>query len=174
MPVPLFLVQHMPPGFTATLARRLDDLAAVDVVEAADGMRAEPGRLHLAAGGRHLRLALKDRAVACLLDDAPPRLGCRPAFDNLLESMLEIYGGRILAVVMTGMGSDGTEGCRRLKEKGGIVIAQSADTCTVYGMPKAVVDRGLADAVVPLGSLADAVLACRAQPKTSERTSSAT
>jgi two-component system chemotaxis response regulator CheB len=149
LPVPVLLVQHMPPVFTATLARRLDELSAVQVVEAADGMQVEPGRVHVAPGGRHLRLVVRDGLPACSVDDGVPRLGCRPSFDNLLESMLEIYGGRMLAVVLTGMGCDGLEGARRLKARGGIVVAQSAETCGVYGMPKAVVERGLADAVLP-------------------------
>ncbi|MFM9196893.1 MAG: CheB methylesterase domain-containing protein, partial [Planctomycetia bacterium] len=142
-------VQHMPPVFTATLARRLDELSPVTVVEATDGMKVEPGRVHVAPGGRHLRLVVRDGLPICGIDDAAPRLGCRPSFDNLLESMVEIYGGRMLAVVLTGMGCDGLEGARRLKARGGIVVAQSPETCGVYGMPKAVVEHGLADAVLP-------------------------
>ena len=149
LPVPVFLVQHMPPVFTATLAARLDELSAIGVVEAADGMKVEAGRVHVAPGGRHLRLVTRDRTPACAIDDAAPRLGCRPSFDNLLESMVEIYGGRMIAVVLTGMGCDGLEGIRKLKARGGCVVAQSPETCSVYGMPKAVIEHDLADAVLP-------------------------
>lgn len=159
LPVPVFLVQHMPPVFTATLAARLDDMSAVGVVEAADGMKVEAGRVHVAPGGRHLRLAVRDRATSCAVDDAAPRLGCRPSFDNLLESMVAIYGGRMIAVVLTGMGCDGLEGARSLKAKGGCIIAQSPETCCVYGMPKAVIENGLADAVLPPEAIGPALAA---------------
>ena len=177
LPIPTFLVQHMPAMFTHTLAARLDEMSALNVVEATEAMTAEAGRVHVAPGGRHLRLAKRGDAVSCTIDDAVPRLGCRPSFDNLLESMIDIYGGRIVAVVLTGMGCDGLEGCRRLKAKGGLVIAQSHETCTVYGMPKAVIENRLADAVLPIETIADAlsrVVTAAAQPRTSERTSSAT
>jgi two-component system chemotaxis response regulator CheB len=159
LPVPVFIVQHMPPMFTATLAARLDELSAVGVVEAADGMKAEAGRVHVAPGGRHLRLAVRDRAPSCVIDDGAARLGCRPSFDNLLESMVEIYGGRIIAVVLTGMGCDGLDGVRRVKAKGGCVIAQAPETCCVYGMPKAIIEHGLADAVLPPDAIGVALAA---------------
>lgn len=157
LPVPVLVVQHMPPAFTATLAARLDDLSEVDVVEAADGMVVEPGRVYIAPGGRHLRLEIRHGAVTCVTDDGPVRRGCRPSFDNLLESMVDLYGDRLAAVVLTGMGCDGLDACRRLRAAGGHVIAQSPDTCTIYGMPKAVVEAGLARAVLPLGAIAEAL-----------------
>jgi two-component system chemotaxis response regulator CheB len=159
LPVPVLVVQHMPPMFTATLAARLHELSAVEVVEAAEGMTVEPGRVYVAPGGRHLRLTVRDGTAVCTIDDGPPRRGCRPSFDNLLESMVELYGDRLVAAVLTGMGSDGLDGCRRLRAAGGLVVAQSHDTCTVYGMPKAVVEEGLAHAVLPLGAIADALAA---------------
>jgi two-component system chemotaxis response regulator CheB len=157
LPVPVLVVQHMPPVFTATLAARLNDLSAIGVVEAADGMAVEPGRAYVAPGGKHLRLASRDGLIVCTIDDGPPRLGCRPSFNHLLESMVDLYGDRVVAAVLTGMGSDGLDGCRRLRAAGGLVLAQSHDTCTVYGMPKAVIEAGLARAVLPPAAIADAV-----------------
>ena len=171
LPIPTFLVQHMPAMFTKTLAARLDEMSPLSVVEAADAMPAEPGRVHVAPGGRHLRVTRRADRVSCMIDDDAPRLGCRPSFDNLLESMMAIYGGRMVAVVLTGMGCDGLEGCRRLKAKGGLVIAQSHETCTVYGMPKAIVENRLADAVLPIEAIADTltrVVTAAGQPRASE------
>lgn len=175
--IPAFIVQHMPAMFTHTLAARLDEMSKLRVVEATDGMPAAAGRVHVAPGGRHLRLAHRAEGVSCAIDDTPPRLGCRPSFDNLLDSMMDIYGGRVLAVVLTGMGCDGLEGCRRLKAQGGVVIAQSHETCTVYGMPKAVIENRLADAVLPIEAIAETLtrlVSTTAQPRTSDSTSSAT
>lgn len=157
LPVPILIVQHMPPMFTAMLASRLDEVCPLRVVEAAAGMAAEPGRAHVAAGGLHLRVAHRDRALSCTTDDGPSRHGCRPSFDTLLESLADTCGGRVLAVVLTGMGCDGLEGCTRLKARGGTVLAQSASTCAVYGMPKAVIEHGLADAILPLDAIAGAI-----------------
>ena len=177
LPIPTFVVQHMPAMFTQTLASRLDEMSPLRVVEAADGMAAEAGRVHVAPGGRHLRLSKQADVVSCTVDDTAPRLGCRPSFDNLLESMADIYGGRMVAVVLTGMGCDGLEGCRRLKARGGLVIAQAHETCTVYGMPKAVIEHRLTDAVLPIDAIPDALtrlVTTPAHPRTSDRTSSAT
>lgn len=160
LPVPLFVVQHMPAGFTASLAARLDDLASLRVVEAAHGMPVTAGCVHVAAGGWHLTVDRLRDGVQCVLDAGPLRLGCRPSFDSLLESMVPIYGPRLMAVVLTGMGQDGLAGCRAVKAAGGYVVAQAAAGCTVYGMPKAVAAAGLADAVLPLESIAATVTAC--------------
>ena len=160
LPVPLFIVQHMPAGFTASLAARLDDLAPLRVVEAAHGMPVTAGCVHVAAGGWHLTVDRQREAVQCVLDAGPLRLGCRPSFDSLLESLVPIYGSRLMAVVLTGMGQDGLAGCRAVKAAGGFVVAQSAAGCTVYGMPKAVIAAGLADAVLPLEAISAAVTAC--------------
>lgn len=164
LPVPVFVVQHMPAGFTASLAVRLNDLSPVQVVEAAHGMQAAAGCVHVAAGGWHLTLERRRDAVQCVLDAGSLRLGCRPSFDSLLESMVPIYGSKLMAVVMTGMGQDGLAGCRMVKAAGGYVITQSAAGCAVYGMPKAVAEAGLADAVVPLESIAATLAACAQGP----------
>ena len=177
LPMPVFIVQHMPPGFTATLAARLDATSAVRVVEAADGIAVEPGPVHIAPGGRHLRIARGPHSLHCVLDDSAPRHGCRPSVDVLLESLVDVLGGSVVALVLTGMGCDGLQGCRGLKARGGRVVAQSPETCAVYGMPKAVIEHGLADAVLSLEAIGEA-FACGTlpvpQPRTSESTSSDT
>lgn len=160
LPVPVFIVQHMPVGFTASLATRLDELSPLRVVEASHGMPVTRGCVHVAMGGWHLTIDRRGDAIHCVLDAGPIRLGCRPSFDSLLESMVRVHGGKMLAVVMTGMGQDGLAGCRALKSAGGFVVAQAAAGCAVYGMPKAVAEAGLADAVLPLDGIATAITAC--------------
>jgi two-component system, chemotaxis family, protein-glutamate methylesterase/glutaminase len=154
LPVPVFIVQHIPPQFTASLAERLAGMSRMRVVEAADGMVVGPGRVFVAPGGRHLGVVHRGEQVVCVLDDGPRRRGCRPSVDHLLESAGRLYDGRVLAAVLTGMGCDGLDGCRELKKRGGAVLAQSAAGCVVYGMPKAVSDAGLVDEMVPLEQMA--------------------
>jgi len=154
LPVPVFVVQHIPAQFTASLAERLDATSPLRVVEATEGMIVTPGVVLVAPGGRHLGVSKRGEQVACVLDDGPRRRGCRPSVDHLLESATRLYDGRVLAAVLTGMGCDGLDGCRELKRRGGTVLAQSAEGCVVYGMPKAVSEAGLADEVVPIGQMA--------------------
>lgn len=152
--VPVLVVQHIPAQFTASLAERLNGMSSMRVVEAADGMGIEPGHVYLAPGDRHLGVERREGGMVCVLNDSPRRRGCRPSVDHLLETATQAYEGRVLAAVLTGMGCDGLEGCRALKQAGGGVMAQSADTCVVYGMPKAVIEAGLADETVPLDQVA--------------------
>jgi two-component system, chemotaxis family, protein-glutamate methylesterase/glutaminase len=153
--VPVLIVQHMPPVFTHSLAESLDSKCALTVREAADGNLVAPNTVLIAPGGRQMRLACAPdgRWVVQITDD-PPENNCRPAVDYLFRSVARHAPGRALAVILTGMGSDGTEGVRLLKQGGCSVLAQDEASCVVYGMPKAVVDAGLADAVLPLTSLA--------------------
>lgn len=160
LPVPVLVVQHMPVGFTASLAHRLNETSALDVFEATHGMPIGAGQVILAAGGWHLTVERGREGVRCVLDASPLRHGCRPSFDSLLESMVATYGGAMLAIVMTGMGQDGLAGCRAVKDAGGAVITQAAAGCAVYGMPKVVAEAGLSDAVLPLEALAEAMTAC--------------
>lgn len=160
LPVPVLVVQHMPVGFTASLAHRLNETSALDVFEATHGMPIGVGQVILAAGGWHLTVERGREGVRCVLDASPLRHGCRPSFDSLLESMVATYGGAMLAIVMTGMGQDGLAGCRAVKDAGGAVITQAAAGCAVYGMPKVVAEAGLSDAVLPLEALAEAMTAC--------------
>ncbi len=155
--VPVFIVQHMPSSFTASLAKRLNEIVAFPVKLASTGMFIEPGTAYLAPGKFHLTVMRKDLGLACRLTQDPPRQGCRPSLDCLLESLVPVYGSKVVAAVLTGMGSDGLEGCRSLKAAGGVVIAQDRQGCVVYGMPKAVIDAGLADVVLPLDHIGEAI-----------------
>ncbi|HMJ36005.1 MAG TPA: CheB methylesterase domain-containing protein, partial [Baekduia sp.] len=158
LPSPLgaggMIVQHMPAGFTASLAQRLDRSAKLTVVEAAGGEALRPDTLILAPGGSHLRLA--DDGVARLTDEAAVG-GLRPRADLTIADAARIYGERLLLVVMTGMGKDGLEGAREVRARGGRILAEAESTCTVYGMPRAIVEAHLADDVLPLGELAEAI-----------------
>ena len=148
------LIQHMPAGFTASLAARLDGASAVSVREARSGELLEPGSLLVAPGGSHLRLS-DDRRLR-LADDAPEG-GLKPRADFTIADAARLFGRRVLLVVLTGMGKDGLEGAAAVKRAGGRVLVEAESTCTVYGMPRAIADAGLADAVLPLDRLADAI-----------------
>ena len=144
-------------SFTRSLAKRLDGLSAVAVVEAEDGMPVLPGRVHLAPGGHHLTVRQERGRAVLRLDDGPQVHSCRPAVDVLLRSAAEVWGGRTLTVVLTGMGHDGLAGAGALRDLGGQVIAQDEETSVVWGMPGAVTRAGVAGAVLPLGAIAAAV-----------------
>jgi two-component system, chemotaxis family, protein-glutamate methylesterase/glutaminase len=158
LPSPLgaggFIVQHMPAGFTASLAQRLDRSGKLSVVEAAGGEALKPDQLILAPGGSHLRLG--DDGVARLTDEAAIG-GLRPRADLTIADAARLFGERLVLVVMTGMGKDGLEGAREVRARGGRILAEAESSCTVYGMPRAIVEAQLADVVVPLGQLADAI-----------------
>jgi two-component system, chemotaxis family, protein-glutamate methylesterase/glutaminase len=160
LPSPLgaggMIVQHMPAGFTASLAQRLDRSGTLSVIEAAGGEAIKPDQLILAPGGSHLRLG--DDGVARLSDEAAIG-GLRPRADLTIADAARLFGERLLLVVMTGMGKDGLEGAREVRARGGRIIAEAESSCTVYGMPRAIVEAQLADVVVPLGQLADAIAA---------------
>ena len=158
--VPILIVQHMPPIFTKSLADSLASKCAVQVREATHGESPEPGVVYIAPGGRQMRLGAgpENRPVIELTDD-PPENNCRPAVDYLFRSAASRFPGRAMAVILTGMGSDGTLGLRLLKRHGCFAIAQDEASCVVYGMPKAAVDAGVADAVLPLASIASRIVA---------------
>jgi two-component system chemotaxis response regulator CheB len=153
--VPILVVQHMPPIFTRSLAESLAPKCAVQVREAVHGEFTKPNTVYLAPGGRQMRLGIgpENQPVIEVTDD-PPENNCRPAVDYLFRSAANRFPGRAMAVILTGMGSDGTLGLRLLKRHGCFVIAQDEASCIVYGMPKAAVDAGVADAVLPLHSIA--------------------
>jgi two-component system chemotaxis response regulator CheB len=158
LPVPVLVVQHMPPKYTLSLAARLNENCALDVAEARDHSSVVPGRVLIAPGGKHLRLERSGDSLLVRLSDDPPEHGVRPSIDYLLRSVAEVLNGQALAVVMTGMGRDGLAGCRCLKEAGGYVFAQTRADCVVYGMPKAVIEDNLADRTLPLGKIAPAIV----------------
>jgi len=154
LPVPVLIVQHMPPMFTRVLAERLDRTCAIHVLEAADGHTLEPGTVRVAPGDRHMLLERVDDAVRVRTTIGPRENSCRPSADPLFRSVADTYGGNALGIVMTGMGNDALHGSRRLVEAGSRVIVQDETSSVVWGMPGFVVREGLADAVVPLDELA--------------------
>ena len=154
--VPVFLVQHMPPLFTASLAEHLTQRSKVPVHEAKEGEPVLAGHVYIAPGGKHMVIRRAGEAGMPIigLNENPPENSCRPSVDVLFRSLAAQYEGNILAVVMTGMGSDGCEGVRAMKRKGCHCLTQTEDTCVVYGMPMAVDEAGLSDEKVPLSRLA--------------------
>ena len=158
LPAYLFVVQHIHPRFTPMLARRLDERSVLAVQEGRDGEVPRVGTVYLAPGGSHLRLVKTPAGPVLRCSDAPPRHGVRPCLDVLLASLADVFRGRAVAVVLTGMGRDGLEGCRAVRARGGMVLAEAAETCTVFGMPRATIEAGLVDRVVPIGAMAAAVV----------------
>lgn len=157
---PVVVVQHMPPGFTASLAERLNSLSSLNVKEAAEGDMLAPGNVYIAMGGKHLNvLHVSPGKYTIHYSDEPAREGVKPCANYMYESLMDSKFDRVLCVVMTGMGADGTQGIRNLKLKKKIhVIVQEASTCAVYGMPKSAVNAGLADQTVPLEQIAQEII----------------
>jgi two-component system, chemotaxis family, protein-glutamate methylesterase/glutaminase len=156
--LPIVIVQHMPALFTKLLAERLAAQSKFPVVEAANGMTLEPGRILIAPGDYHMRLHREGRQVSVRLDQGPKENSCRPAVDVLFRSVAEVYGGGVVAVILTGMGQDGLQGVEVLKSKGAYVIAQDQGSSVVWGMPGAVVEAGLADSVPALRGVVPEIL----------------
>jgi two-component system chemotaxis response regulator CheB len=150
------IVQHMPAGFTESLATRLDQRSGLTVREAAGGEQLNPGTALLAPGGKHLRLSPDARTE---LSDEPAVGGLRPRADLLIEDAARVYRERLLLVVLTGMGNDGLRGATAVRRNGGRILVEAEETCTIYGMPRAVVDGGLADQVLGLDLLPGAIAA---------------
>jgi len=156
-PLPIFVVQHMPPLFTRLLAERLDATSKLRVVESAGGERPQPGAVYVAPGDFHLKLAATAGVIETRLEQTPAENSCRPSADVLFQSMADVYGGAVIAAVLTGMGRDGARGAERLKAAGAQVLAQDEASSVVWGMPGAVVEAGVADEVVPLNEIASAI-----------------
>ena len=161
LPVPVLMVQHMPPVFTRQFAQRLDRLSPLRVVEAADGSPLVPGTVHLAPGDHHLVVRTQGRGPGASLhtglNQGPPENFCRPAVDPLFRSVVTAYDGAVLSVVLTGMGSDGRNGAAEVRAAGGTVIVQDQATSVVWGMPGAIAQAGLADEILPLDRIAEAI-----------------
>lgn len=153
-PVPIVMVQHMPPLFTAMLAERLTTHSPIPCHEGTAGRPVERGHAYLAPGGRHMEVQRLGTRVVLQLHDGPPENSCRPAVDVLFRSVTQAYGGAVLGVVMTGMGQDGLRGCELIKEKRGRVVVQDEATSVVWGMPGYVARAGQADTVLPLAQIA--------------------
>lgn len=157
LPVPVFIVQHMPPVFTGMLARQLDDVTPLHVREAAGDEVAAPGEIWLAPGALHMEVVPHASGGKIRVFDGPREHSCRPAADVLFRSLAAVFGPSTLAVVLTGMGKDGAEGARAIRTRGGEVWAQDEATSVVWGMPGEVVRAGQADAVLPLAMIAPRV-----------------
>lgn len=151
-PVPVLLIQHMPKTFTAVFAKRLNDQCQITVKEAEDGDRLLPGHAYLAPGGQQMVIdpAAENRLKIIAGDD---RITYRPSVDLTLASLAKVYGNKVLAVILTGMGSDGCDGARLLKQAGSSIWAQDKASCTIFGMPKAVIAENLADSVLSLDDI---------------------
>ena len=153
----VLIVQHMPSGFTRSLAQRLDAISALVVREAADGEPIEAGRVYLAPGGRHMRVEAAPDAPRIALADDPPLWGVRPAADPLFASMAGVFGAGAVGVVLTGMGRDAAQGLLAIRHAGGRALVQDRETSTIYGMPLAALQHAGADEVAPLSHMADAI-----------------
>lgn len=158
LPVPMVIVQHMPPLFTAMLAERLGRASSLPVHEGQHGQPLQPGHAYLAPGGSHMEVRRVDRQMQLLLHQGPPENSCRPAVDVLFRSVAETHGSGALAVVMTGMGADGLRGCQQIHEHGGRILTQDEATSVVWGMPGYIARSGLAEAVLPLTEIGPAIL----------------
>jgi two-component system chemotaxis response regulator CheB len=157
-PACILIAQHMPRAFTGPFARRLDALSPLRVCEAEDGHPIAPGTVLVAPGGTHLRVRRGLTGLVAEVGDEPLQSLFKPSVNELFGSVADLIGHMAVGVVLTGMGSDGLDGAHRLKAAGGRLLAQSDSSCVVYGMPKAVVEAGLADAVVDLGDMPEALL----------------
>jgi two-component system chemotaxis response regulator CheB len=151
---PVLITQHMPPTFTTILAEHLARSSHRPAHEAVDGEIVKAGRIYLAQGGRHMRVARLGTDVVIALDDGPPVNFCKPAVDPLFASAIDVWQGGILAVVLTGMGSDGMRGGKEIVAAGGSVIAQDEASSVVWGMPGAAANAGICAAVLPLNQIA--------------------
>lgn len=153
--VPVFVVQHMPVGFTKAFAERLDKFSKLKVIEATHGQRVEKNTVYIAPGGSHMEIS-SDKTIR--LTQEPPIWGVRPAVDKLFISAAKVYNGRLLGVVLTGMGKDGSNGVIEIKNQGGYNISEHQSTCTIYGMPKAAFETHMVDEVLPLYSISDRIV----------------
>lgn len=157
-PVPVLMVMHMPVGYTEMYAAKLNELSRLEVKEAAEGDEVNVGRVFLAPAGRHLSLKREASGkIVTHLDAKPFNTLHKPAVDVLFQSAAEIYGNRVLGIVMTGMGSDGRQGAAWIKAQGGLIFTEAESTCVVYGMPSVVMEAGLSDKSVALDDMAHAI-----------------
>ena len=157
-PVPIVIAQHMPPNFTKPFAERLDQLSQLSVKEAEEGEAIKPGIVYIAPGRGHMRLKRRGIETLVTISEDKEEFIYRPSVDALMLSVADCFPGRSLGVILTGMGNDGAKGCKKIKETGGRVFAQNEESCVVYGMPRAVVEAGLADKVISLEEMAGEII----------------
>lgn len=156
-PLPIVIAQHMPRGFTASFASRLDDLCSIDVVEGSEGVRLRPGLAVIAPGGYHMVIKGGAQDMSVGLSDSPPVLSVKPSANVLFSSVADVVGGDVVAVILTGMGRDGTEGAQILSSKGAYVFGEAPETCVVYGMPRSAMEAGIINEQLPLHDMAGAL-----------------
>ena len=152
--VPVFITQHMPPTFTSILAKHIQQASGADCREGEEGETVQPGRIYVAPGDFHMRIRKEAEGIRIRLSQDSPINYCRPAADPMITSLSEIYGSRLLLLVLTGMGQDGMEGARFVTQSGGTVVAQDKATSTVWGMPKAVAEHGYCKGLLALPQFA--------------------
>ena len=157
-PLGIAVVQHMPPHFTKSMAERLNSLSHLRVKEAEHGDRMERGMVLVAPGGKHLTFLREANTISAVISDEPRASLYRPSADVMMSSAASVFPEPIIGLIMTGMGKDGLEGLKLIKHNGGYIVAQDEESCVVYGMPKAAVDEGIVDSVVPLDSLAKSLV----------------
>lgn len=155
MNVPIFVVQHMPVGFTKAFADRLNDNSNMQVKEAEDGETYKAGKVYLAPGGYHMEVNFNNKIK---LTTDPPIWGVRPAVDKLFISASKIFNSHIVSAVLTGMGKDGAKGTEAIKDNGGVTIAEDESTCVIYGMPKSAFETGKVDIVLPIDKISDEII----------------
>ncbi|MGN2337454.1 protein-glutamate methylesterase/protein-glutamine glutaminase [Clostridium cagae] len=152
--VPIFVVQHMPQGFTKAFSERLNKICNLKVLEGEEGLKIEKNVIYIAKGGYHMTVGTDGRIH---LNEEDPIWGVRPAVDKLFDSAIKAYRGNLISVVLTGMGRDGARGTSNVKDYGGVTISEDESTCTIYGMPKAAFETGKVDLVLPLNNICDEV-----------------
>ena len=160
LPCPTIVVQHMPPGFTRSLAERLNTLCALTVKEAEDNDRLTAGTVFVAPGDFHLTIRREGGSAFVKLNKDPAIGGLRPAVDPMMVSVAEVFGSRSVGVILTGMGHDGALGIKAIKKLQGLTIAEDQSTAVVFGMPKAAIEAGVIDTVLPLPQVADGIMQC--------------
>ena len=160
LPCPTVIVQHMPPGFTKSLAERLNTLSELTVKEAADNDKLVAGTVYIAPGDFHLTLRRETSGTYVKLNKDPAIGGLRPAVDPMMVSVSETYGTKTVGVILTGMGHDGAKGMRAIKRLQGLTIAEDQSTAVVFGMPKAAIEAGVVDTILPLPQVADGIVQC--------------
>jgi len=155
--IPIFIVQHMPPTFTESLAASLNSRCRYTVKEGKNNEAVQDGHIYIAPGGKHMTLRRKSRDILTSVNMYPPENGCRPSADMLFRSAASVFQGDLIAIILTGMGTDGTKGAAVLKKAGAYIIAQDEESSVVWGMPRSVKDSGNADEVIPLSDIPEAV-----------------
>ncbi len=158
-PATILIAQHMPAAFTGPFAKRLDGVCKISVSEAESGIRPKAGHAYVAPGGKHLRLTMRGPLMELEVSENPTSALYKPSATELMDSIAKCNPRKSLGVILTGMGSDGLEGIRLLREKGGYIMAQNEASCVVYGMPKAIVDANLVDQILDIDDVASAIIA---------------